>query len=60
MLVSKTFLHSRLAAIIADKKAQGAEVRGIRDQLAKLPHSYDALTDFQETAHKLPLRADWP
>ena len=60
MLLSPPLLRAQLAEVIADKEAQGHIVTGLRDRLAALPDSYDALVDFAHRLADLPLRPDWP
>ena len=59
MLPSKSFLRRRLALVIENQHEQGHDIRGLEEQLADLPDSYDALMEFGEKLADLPLRADW-
>lgn len=60
MLPSYRVLRRMLAAIVVDKGEQGFIVDGLRDQVAGLPESYDAMLEFGRGLRDLPLRPDWP
>ena len=60
MLVRPQQLRQMLARVIDDKQEQGHDVEGLRDALAGLPDSVDALSAFISRLRDLPLRDDWP
>lgn len=60
MLPSLVSLRRRLDALIEQKARQGFAVGGFKEELARLPDSYDALVALEERLSRAPLRADWP
>lgn len=60
MLPTLELLRSRLATVLADKKAQGHVTTGLPEELDALPDSYDAMAEFARKIADLPLRDDWP
>jgi hypothetical protein len=54
------FLRQRLDALIDTKARQGHTVDGLKDDLVRLPESYDALVAFEAKVAGAPLRSDWP
>lgn len=53
-------LRDALAIVIANKEEQGHIVVGLRETLAGLPDSYDALATFARALSDLPKELDWP
>jgi ADP-ribosylglycohydrolase len=60
MLPPPVILRAHLNRIVADRRAQGHVVEGLREELQALPDSYDAMDAFAHRLADLPLRADWP
>ena len=60
IFVSTGHVRAQLAEVITAKEEQGHQVGGLRDELAALPESYDALAAFAARLAALPLREDWP
>jgi ADP-ribosylglycohydrolase len=58
--VSLDLLRGLVGHVLSDKDEQGHEVVGLREELAAVPDSYDALLAFARRLRDLPLRADWP
>ncbi|MCW2542569.1 MAG: hypothetical protein JWM40_121 [Frankiales bacterium] len=58
--MSLDLLRGLVGHVLSDKDEQGHEVAGLRDELAEVPDSYDALLSFARRLRDLPLRADWP
>lgn len=53
-------LRALLGAAVADAEEQGHDVDGLREELAGLAPSYDALAAFGRRLGERPMRADWP
>lgn len=60
MLPTIQTLRDALAIVIANKEEQGHIVVGLRETLANLPDSYDALATFAHSLNDLPKELDWP
>lgn len=60
MLPTTQTLRDALAIVIANKEEQGHIVVGLRETLADLPDSYDALATFAHSLNDLPKELDWP
>ncbi|MCL5996779.1 MAG: ADP-ribosylglycohydrolase family protein [Chloroflexi bacterium] len=60
MFPAFTLLRHMLRGIIANKDEQGHVVKGLFDELDRLPDSYDALNAFAHKLASLPLRDQWP
>jgi ADP-ribosylglycohydrolase len=58
--MSLDLLRGLVGHVLSDKDEQGHEVAGLREELADVPDSYDALLAFARRLRDLPLRADWP
>lgn len=60
MLPDIACLRHLLASVIIAKGRQGHVIAGLRERLAALPDSYDALAAFSRELTRLPQRPDWP
>ncbi|MEH6551517.1 MAG: ADP-ribosylglycohydrolase family protein [Pseudomonadales bacterium] len=60
MLPSYTLLKQRLKAIIANKRQQGYDIRGIDREFSSLPNNYEELDCFAKKLNQLDYRDDWP
>ena len=60
MLINITTLRERIHGVILNKGEQGHKIEGLENKLASINDSYDALIEFAESLHVLPLRNDWP
>jgi ADP-ribosylglycohydrolase len=59
VFLSTNQLRQQLRAVFKDKEEQGHEVRGLADELARVPDSYDQLYAFAHKLAYLPMRPDW-
>lgn len=60
MLPTREGLRNIIARVIDDRDEQGHAVDGLRERLAALPDTYEALAKFAATLRDVPMRDDWP
>ena len=59
MLPPYAVLRHALRQVITDKSQQGHIVIGLREQVDRLPDSYDAMAEMARVLSRLPMRPDW-
>lgn len=60
MLPQIQSIRQNIKNSIAAFRAEGHDVEGLHEELAKIPDSYDALDQFERVVASRPMRADWP
>ena len=59
MLIRLDTLRERLHGVVLNKGEQGYDIKGLQDELDKLPDSYDEFVKFTEKLLNLKIRNDW-
>ena len=59
MLIRLDTLRERLHGVVLNKGEQGYDIKGLQDELDKLPDSYDEFVKFTKKLLSLKIRNDW-